>query len=78
MRTGRNRPGEMREMLCCAMTPFVSGYAFQTLSFSMPGLVHDWKLDGALIEPLPSSGIFGLLLGYISLRRWPIGWASGR
>ncbi|WP_395334597.1 MFS transporter [Novosphingobium sp. BL-8H] len=58
---------ELRVILYCAMALFVSGYAFQALSFSMPGLVQDWKLDGALIGPLLSSAIVGLLPGYVLL-----------
>ncbi|WP_395396689.1 MFS transporter [Novosphingobium sp. BL-8A] len=52
-------------ILCCAMVLFVSGYAFQVLSFSMPGLVRDWQLPARLVGPLLSAAIFGLLPGYI-------------
>lgn len=55
----------MRLILQCGAALFVSGYAFQTLSFSMPGLIHDWRLDPALIGPLLSAAIFGLLVGYV-------------
>jgi len=52
-------------ILGCAMALFAGGIAFQTLSFSMPGLVHDWNLAESLIGPLLSAAIFGLLLGYL-------------
>lgn len=52
-------------ILCCAMVLFVSGYAFQVLSFSMPGLVRDWQLPDGKVGPLLSAAIFGLLPGYI-------------
>ncbi|MGO4167662.1 MFS transporter [Novosphingobium sp. YAF33] len=65
VRVVRSKGRERQVVLYCAMALFVSGYAFQALSFSMPGLVHDWQLESALIGPLLSSAIFGLLLGYI-------------
>ncbi|GEM_PF-1649300 len=65
MREVGSRQREVQVILCCAMTLFVSGYAFQSLSFSMPGLVRDWKLAEGMIGPLLSSAIFGLLLGYL-------------
>lgn len=65
VRVVRTKLGEGQVILCCAMALFVSGYAFQALSFSMPGLIRDWNLDTALVGPLLSSAIFGLLLGYI-------------
>ncbi|SLJ99915.1 MFS transporter [Novosphingobium mathurense] len=52
-------------ILGCAMALFAGGFAFQTLSFSMPGLVRDWNLPEGLIGPLLSAAIFGLLLGYL-------------
>ncbi len=65
MRIVRTILRENQVVLCCAMVLFVSGYALQALSFSMPGLIRDWKLENALIGPLLSAAIFGLLLGYL-------------
>lgn len=59
------RSDSAKLILCCAMTLFVSGYALQTLSFSMPGLVRDWRLASNWAGPLLSVAIFGLLLGYL-------------
>ncbi|AIT81785.1 MFS transporter (plasmid) [Novosphingobium pentaromativorans US6-1] len=52
-------------ILGCAMALFAGGFAFQTLSFSMPGLVRDWNIAEGLIGPLLSAAILGLLLGYL-------------
>ncbi len=64
MENGRH---EHAMMACCAAVLFTAGYALQAFAFSMPGLVHDWKLPDSLVGPLLAAAMLGLMVGYVAI-----------
>lgn len=54
---------QIRVLLICAATLLIDGFDTQAIGYVAPALVAEWKLQRAVLGPVFSSGLFGLMIG---------------
>lgn len=54
---------QIRVLLICAAVLLIDGFDTQAIGYVAPALVAEWKLQRAMLGPVFSSGLFGLMIG---------------
>src|ERR1700720_1803445 len=67
---------QIRVLLLCAAVLFVDGFDTQAIGYVAPALSQDWKLARGALGPVFRVGLFGLMIGALTLG--PIADLAGR
>lgn len=54
-------------VLLCALCMVVDGFDVQAMSYAAPALIRDWGISKAMLGPVLSAGLFGMLMGSVLL-----------
>jgi AAHS family 4-hydroxybenzoate transporter-like MFS transporter len=54
---------QIRLLLICAAVLFLDGFDTQAIGYVAPALAKDWGLNKAILGPVFSAGLFGLMIG---------------
>ena len=54
---------QIRVLLICAAVLFMDGFDTQAIGYVAPALAAEWKLQRAVLGPVFSAGLFGLMIG---------------
>jgi MFS transporter, AAHS family, 4-hydroxybenzoate transporter len=54
-------------VVLCAMCMIVDGFDVQAMSYAAPALIKDWGISKAMLGPVLSAGLFGMLVGSVLL-----------
>ena len=57
----------IRLLLTCAAVLFLDGFDTQAIGYVAPAIAREWGLDKAALGPVFSAGLFGLMIGALSL-----------
>src|SRR5436190_9927680 len=58
---------QLRLLLLCAAVLFIDGFDTQAIGYVAPDLAREWKLPRGALGPVFSAGLFGLMIGALSL-----------
>jgi MFS transporter, AAHS family, 4-hydroxybenzoate transporter len=58
---------QIRLLLTCAAVLFLDGFDTQAIGYVAPAIAREWGLDKAALGPVFSAGLFGLMIGALSL-----------
>src|SRR4030081_2668242 len=58
---------QVKLLLLCAAVLFVDGFDTQAIGYVAPALSQDWKLARGALGPAFSFGLFGLMIGALTL-----------
>ncbi|WP_434664407.1 MFS transporter [Paraburkholderia sp. A3BS-1L] len=54
-------------VMLCALCMVVDGFDVQAMSYAAPALIKDWGIGKAMLGPVLSAGLFGMLVGSVLL-----------
>src|SRR5471032_3691914 len=58
---------QIRLLLTCAAVLFLDGFDTQAIGFVAPALAKEWGLTKGALGPVFSAGLFGLMIGALTL-----------
>jgi AAHS family 4-hydroxybenzoate transporter-like MFS transporter len=52
--------------ILCGLCVMIDGFDLQALGYAAPALIKDWKISGAVLGPVFSAALFGVLIGSLA------------